>query len=102
MTKDELKEIVEKISVRFNYSISHGEYPDDLLWIEVSCVRPDRDTGRPGIGRGGKRFFFAKDATVNSVLRTCLAALIAYEEHEVRENFLYDGKRIFDPHMEHV
>ena len=38
--------------------------------------------------------------TDSSIVRTVLARFMAYFEHEVREAFLYKGKRIYGPHID--
>lgn len=68
------------------------------VWFEVVARRPDADTGRVGIGRGGRRYVTA-EMTDSAIVRSVFAALLSYEEHEVRENFAFDGKRIFGPHI---
>lgn len=35
----------------------------------------------------------------SDVIRTALAAAIMAEEHEVREQFKYKGKKVFNPHL---
>jgi hypothetical protein len=71
---------------------------DGQVWFEIVARRPDVDTGRVGIGRGGKRF--VTDQMSNStIVRSIFGALVSYEEHECREGFAFDGKRIFGPHI---
>jgi hypothetical protein len=38
--------------------------------------------------------------TPSEIVRTVFMAALAYEEHELRESFLYNGARIFSPHLD--
>jgi hypothetical protein len=68
------------------------------VWFEIVARRPDIDTGKVGIGRGGKRFV-TDEMSDSTIVRSIFGALASYEEHECREGFAFDGKRIFGPHI---
>jgi hypothetical protein len=59
----------------------------------LQCVTTDqlRDTR-------GRKFYLSPHMTDEEILQTALLAVILFEEHEVRERFTFDGKRIFSPH----
>jgi hypothetical protein len=69
------------------------------VYVQVTMERPDTMTGIWGTGRGGKVFIHPRQTT-SSIVRTVLARFMAYFEHEVREAFLYKGKRIYGPHLD--
>lgn len=46
----------------------------------------------------GRKFYLSPHMTDEEILQTALLAVIQFEEHEVRERFHFDGKRIFGPH----
>lgn len=48
----------------------------------------------------GRKWFLSDHMTRSEVVQTALKAVLTAEEHEARENFLYNGKRIFGPHID--
>ena len=46
----------------------------------------------------GRKWYISKHTTESEVVLTALKALITFEEHEIREKFLYQGHAIFHPH----
>lgn len=72
---------------------------DDYCWIELLVWRKDTATGDWGYGRGGKRYLDKDELTPDKVVQAIFGAYMAYEEHECREAFLYDGHRVYGPHM---
>lgn len=49
-----------------------------------------------------REWFLPNNPTVNDVLRTCRKCLLGSMEHRVDEHFLFNGKRVYDPHREVV
>ncbi|MBL7825125.1 MAG: nucleoside 2-deoxyribosyltransferase domain-containing protein [Saprospiraceae bacterium] len=47
----------------------------------------------------GRCWLIDPSATEDEVVRTLLKAALTWEEHEIRERFLFDGKPIFHPHF---
>lgn len=76
--------------------VGHDDYG---VFVQVLCSRKDTNTGEEVLGRGGKRYLRA-DQTDSQIVRQIFGAFLAYEEHEIREAFLYRGKRIFGPHLD--
>lgn len=68
-------------------------------YFQVQAERPDAITGEPGVGRGGKRFL-SPHATRSELAQTALGLFLAYEEHEAREFFRYDGAQVYGPHID--
>lgn len=83
----------------YGLEVALPDWGSGLVGIQVLCERPDTYTGEYGTGRGGQRLLFPGQ-TDSSIVRTALAAFLAYEEHEVREAFTYRGKRIYGPHVD--
>lgn len=73
--------------------------PDGRVFIQLEHYRPDTFTGEMKWGGGGKSYL-SPYMTVSEIVRRALGAAIAYEEHEVREEFKYKGVRIFGPHID--
>ena len=68
--------------------------------IQATLERVDIDTGEKSLGTGGK-YYVSPFSTREEIIQKCLAACLAYAEHEVREHFKWKGRRIFGPHMSH-
>jgi hypothetical protein len=86
------------VSYRPNYHID-SDYDGGRWWIEIVHERHDAVTGQWGQGRGGKRWL-EKTASRSDIIRCVFGAFAAYEEHEVREFFRYNGQQVFGPHMD--
>jgi len=46
-----------------------------------------------------RKWFLSPHMTKSEVVQTALKAVLAAEEHEARECFLYKGKPVFGPHF---
>lgn len=46
----------------------------------------------------GRKWMLSTDMTRNEVVQTCFLAVLTAQEHEVREQFRYRGRAIFNPH----
>lgn len=71
----------------------------DVPYIQVRHHRRDIVTGEMGWGAGGK-YRLSEYATDSEIVQAVFGLFKAYEEHEVRENFEWRGRRIFGPHMD--
>lgn len=68
-------------------------------WIQVGMERPDCDNlSLVEVGKGGKAYL-SPHATEDEIVKKVLGLCIAYAEHEIRECFYYQGKRLFGPHI---
>ena len=82
---------------RPGYLLSVGQ--DDIgIYYQVECRRLDAYTGEMAIGYGGRRYLSA-DTSRDAMVRIAYSLFAQYEEHETREAFHYQGKRIFGPHI---
>lgn len=94
-----IKKLVERVTYREDYTFIVGLtegmcYP----YVQISHMRPDAITGKMGVGKGGKAYI-SQYATDSEIFQTLFGLAKAYEEHEVREFFHVDGKRVFGPHI---
>lgn len=101
LTFEEAKHIVSECdchpyTLRFEHLRDHR----DVWYIQVSKIRRDVVTGEQGVGSGAK-YLVSPHSTPEEVRQKCLAACIVFAEHEVREHFLWRGRQIFGPHMNH-
>lgn len=69
---------------------------DYLQWRFIAtCVKTgERCT------QTSRKWPLSKWMTVSELVGTAFKAAITAEEHECRENFLWGGKRIFNPHVD--
>lgn len=70
---------------------------DDILFLQVAFTAPDVRTGEPSEQRG-RKWYLSTHMTDSEIVQTVYAAISMAEEHERREDFWLDGKRIFGPH----
>lgn len=68
-----------------------------LFAIEWQKRRRDVDSKQMSWGKGG-RYMLEEDATPSQVVLRLFKALLAYDEHELREHFLLDGRAVLGPH----
>lgn len=91
-----IKHIAGRVKLPENFGVDVGS--DELPWVQIKCFRPDIRDGRLCWGYGGKRYI-GPNYTLDSIVRTIFAAYAAYADHECRETFLFDGARVFGPHI---
>lgn len=68
------------------------------MFLQLQWDGNDSDTKEPAVVHG-RKWFLSEHMTKSEVVQTALAAVLAAEEHEAREAFLYDGRAIFGPHF---
>jgi len=47
----------------------------------------------------GRKWYISQHCCISEIVQTALTAIIAFEEHEVREHFKYKGAVPFGPHI---
>ena len=77
--------------------LTGGEDTGQLPWLQIEAQVQDGTIPRTMTGR---RWPIAKDATPGEVVQTALKAALAWQEHEVREQFRWRGRPVFSPHHE--
>lgn len=102
MAKNKFQEIVNQIQYknwRFHvmqddcgYCGHGGRY-----WLQIRWYDKDSYTGdiEP---QSSRKWFLSEHMTESEVVLTALKAVLTAEEHEAREQFRFNGKRIFNPH----
>lgn len=68
------------------------------VYIQAKLWRYDVYSQEWGYGYGGVQVV-TPDMSEDDVVKRCFVAARDYAEHEVRENFLWKGRRVFDPHQ---
>jgi hypothetical protein len=97
-----VKGLVSTISYKPGYTLlckQDQKDPQGRLYLQVQCLRPDAITGVPGVGRGGK-IYLSEHMTQGEIIRKAFGLFMAYEEHECREFFKWDGRAVFGPHID--
>ena len=71
-------------------------------WVQVQGYVADlTDPLNPGpmSWQGGGKRRVSQYACENEFFQMLLAMVLAFDEHETREAFLVDGRRVFNPHI---
>lgn len=92
----------------FDTWLSHVQYKDvqfkvlddgERRYLQASWPGTDAITGKPRECKG-RKWLLSEHMTKSEVVQTAMAAVLAIEEHEARELFLYKGQPIFGPHYD--
>lgn len=67
--------------------------------VYVRHMETDHVSGERKVFKG-RRWFVHSDMDKSDLVRTCFAAVLAWQEHEIREEFTYKGADIFNPHFD--
>lgn len=71
----------------------------DGYYLQIAYTEADVETGQPQ-EHHGRKWYVSRHATRGEVVQTALKAALTSAEHQVREHFLYKGRRIFGPHFD--
>jgi hypothetical protein len=106
MTDDEqdgvlerVQSLADRVEFRDNYRL-RVERDYRGVFVQVQCWRPDTFTSAYDWGAGGKAYL-SPHAVDSEIFATFFGLFKSYEEHEVREAFRVDGKRIYGPHIDY-
>lgn len=75
------------------------QHPQGRFYYQIEATRIDTFTGKLGTGRGSKAYL-TPHATRSELVQTVFGLYDAYCHHEVRETFLWRGRRVFGPHID--
>lgn len=80
-------------------SESNGYFHEpEVLCLQVLFQAPDSRLVEPLSEHQGRKWLLHQGMTKNELVQTALMAVLAIEEHEAREQFLYRDLPIFCPH----
>lgn len=108
MTKEQGRlrlEQIERIVDRIDYldwTISVelvNQDPEGPIYLQVSFDAWDEATKKYHV-QHGRKWLISRYSTTSEIVQTALKAILAAQEHEVREAFRYKGKAIFGPHFD--
>lgn len=100
-----LKAIVADIKLANGWTVEALDYPvygpGPYFWfLRVRCAGDQcNDSGEP-MSWTGRKWYISSHSTTSEVVQTALKAVLTAAEHELREQFTYQGVRVFDPHMD--
>ena len=69
-----------------------------LWFLQVLFAAENAQTGNPE-NWSGRKWRMSMHMGRSEIIQTALKAVLAAEEHEARENFKYQGRAIFGPHL---
>ncbi|MCR1785335.1 hypothetical protein KVF89_22535 [Nocardioides carbamazepini] len=102
MWSDLFELVYHRVSYKPGYRLllkPDQQVPRGRWYFQVESARIDAVTGQPGTGRGGKAYL-SPEACLSELVQTAFGLFKAYEEHEAREFFRYDGEQVFGPHFD--
>lgn len=90
--------IVKATSYKENYFIrltcDHGGFSLQVIGVGHKNAL----TGHPVLAVIGRKWRLSTHMSASEVVLTIFAALLAFEEHEAREAFRFQGQRVLGPH----
>jgi hypothetical protein len=96
MSPDQIRDVIYQVSCPpFGFVTSEL---DGIVYLQAKVWRVDVYSQYEGYGYGGVQAI-TSDMTEDAIVKRCFVAARDYAEHEVRENFLWKGRRVFDPHQ---
>jgi hypothetical protein len=97
LTLDTIRAIVSDVKFR-DWSIRVLPKADGFL-LQVVFMAPDCENGAP-TEQHGRKWYVSSHACKSEVVQTAYAAVQRAILHEVAEDFLYRGRRIYNPHQD--
>ena len=96
-TAFQMQEIFNEIKFRnWQYKIGND---NGRNYLQIQCPERDNFTGQ-FLTWSGRKWFLSRHMTKSELVQTALKATLTAMEHEVREQFKYKGRSIFDPHYD--
>lgn len=95
--------LVARITTPENRGLRVGMNEFGMTYIQAGGFVQDlTDPLNPGprSWQVGGKSYISEHAVDNEIVSCCLALLLAFDEHETREAFLFDGARIYGPHIQ--
>lgn len=82
--------------------LRHVQYKDWLIGLATrdGKVYLQVHFHADGEVQAGRKWFLSEHMTKSELVQTALKAVLAAEEHEAREKFLYRTRAIFGPHFD--
>lgn len=97
--KEDMEEIVGKIRYKPGWELRLREEPG-RFYLQWHFSNPDAKNPMLVTPVFGRKWFLSTWMTESEIVQTALMGALAAEEHECREFFRYEGKRVFNPHID--
>jgi hypothetical protein len=68
------------------------------MFLQLEAVVDDVERRVP-VRQRGRKWYLDNHSSIDDVVRTAFKAIATWEEHELRERFLVDGRAVFSPHL---
>lgn len=85
-------------SVSFHVARDVKQPEDGRIFIQCSYEAKCTVTNKMKTWKG-RKWYLSDHMTQDEVVKTAYAAFKATVEHEVMEGFLFEGRRVFNPHV---
>ena len=98
---DRYYRIAGKVTLAPNFRVlirQDQETPFGRWYYQIQCHRIDVISGIWGEGFSGKAYL-TPHASDNELVQTIFGLYKGYWEHEARESFQWNGRRVFGPHI---
>lgn len=96
MTLDEIKDLMRSVKYG-DWKFHVGMHDGPFLQIKFWAI--DNDTGQV-TEQCCRKWKLSPHMTKSEIIFTAWKAVQAAVEHEARETFLYNGRRVFGPHID--
>jgi hypothetical protein len=90
--------LISAVTLADNFEVRVGTDTKGLF-IQIKCYRKDVITGDWDWGFGGK-YHPSEHASDSEIMNATFGLYKGYVEHEARETFQWEGRRIYGPHMD--
>lgn len=97
MTVDDVRSVLQNVRFR-DWSFRVQPKGDGFLVFAVFTA-PDSNTGVPS-EQHSRKWYVSSHAVSSEIIQTAYAAVQRAILHEVAEDFLYRGLRIYNPHLD--
>lgn len=98
MTFEQVKEVVSNVTYR-HWQFYVGRM-DDGAYVQVQFPAADPENNWALTTQHGRKWYVSLHATESEIVQTCLKAVLTALEHEAREQFTYNNRAIFGPHID--
>jgi hypothetical protein len=99
-TLADFQSIVARVAYKPGFRIEVYDNGAGSLFLQVKFTSADPHATTVGEQvQHGRKWLLSSHMPDGEVVQTCLAAILAAEEHEAREFFTYQGRAIFGPHF---
>jgi hypothetical protein len=92
-----LRETIAELSYK-DWQFRVGKDGIGLWFLQVVATSFDVLTDEP-LRWSGRKWRMSMHMTKSEIVQTALKAVLAAEEHEAREHFMFRGRAIFGPHL---